>query len=676
MTTSRVAGIDLGSAYCAAAWLEASGRSAMLVNRDGDLLTPSVVVLDDDRLLTGKEADKLSVARSERAVRTIKADLSQPASRKIADLTFPAECLAAGLLRQVQGDLQAALGPDVKVVLAVPSLFNESARNAVLNAGEMASLDVLDVVNESTAAALAIREHDRYLRAASSPVEGPLLIYDLGDTKFEAALVELLPRQVRVLATDGDLALGGADWDARLVDYVAEVFQREQGTDPRGDPVALGRLHRACEEAKRTLSVRNQVSIAVEHAGRSAGVRVSRGTFEALTADLLHKTIRRVESLLEAVGLPWNRLSRVVLIGGASRMPMVAKALSIASGHPPQTPLNPDEAVARGAALYARHLLDVRGGTGDGSLHVTSVSAHSLGIEGFDRRLNQRRNVILIPRHTPLPAVVTENFVTRKAGQRSVTIRVLEGESYDPAECVPIGRVVMRDLPENLMQGWPIVVNYEYGSNALLRVTASVHGTEREVVLDLQRDRGLPRPLLDAWKRALAKGVGLQGLRLLAEQTTAAPKPRASADDELDFAATANLGRTPGSRYEPDYQLGQVPPAQRGAQPSGMSETKSMSDLSGIGRSGDSFDVLAELAETQGGAASLASDAPTFANPPPAAASNTGCKDSPGDFTLTPKRRPPAPSRTAARGKWLLWTLLIVLLLALAFYLLVSWLDS
>jgi len=507
MVNVRAVGIDLGTSNSAAAWVDESGRTAMVRNAEGDLLTPSVVLFDDAEVVVGKEARRSAAVHPDWVAQWVKRDMGSPAySRLIRGERLPPEVIQACILRKLRADITAALGPATKVVLTVPAYFDELRRKATADAGEMAGLSLLDIVNEPTAAALGFGEILGYLSAGGKAREEMVvMVYDLGGGTFDATMLRLSPGEFHTLATDGDVQLGGHDWDGRLVDHAAEVFRNRHGQDPREDPAALARLYDAAVDAKHALSARSQATIRVEHAGHVLDVPVAREQFEEMGADLLERTAYTSRQLLAEAGLRWQDVSRVLLVGGSTRMPMVPRMLQQLTGIVPDRTVNPDEAVARGAALYAHYLLrsPEHGGPG-ASFEVTNVNSHSLGVEGIDPLTLRKINVVLIRRNTPLPARRTEKFTTKAEGQRSIVLQVLEGESNLPGECTMIGRTVIRDLPALLPKGWPIEVTFEYAANGRLAVRAVVPGTNREVTLDLERDVGLSREGISRWKRAVS----------------------------------------------------------------------------------------------------------------------------------------------------------------------------
>ncbi len=534
MSQAIATGIDLGTTNSAMARIDEAGRSAMILNAEGEVITPSVVLFADSEVVVGKPARSAITAQPDRVAQWVKRDMGAPFySHPIRGQYLPPEVIQACILRKLKNDLLRAVGPEARTVITVPAYFDEMRRKATADAGEMAGLAVLDIVNEPTAAALAFGEVLGFLTPAAAPLgEMNVLVYDLGGGTFDATLLHLAPGKVQTIGTDGDVQLGGHDWDQRLVDYAAESFQAVHGIDPRQDPATLNRLFQDAMEAKHTLSARSRATIHVDYRGKSAEAQVLRAQFEELTADLVERSAYTTRQLLSASELEWKQVQRVLLVGGSTRMPMVPRMLKALTGMDPDRLVNPDEAVARGAALYAAYLLGKRGlsqlpsgetGTvpfGRASFSVTDVNAHSLGVEGIDTDTLRKKNVILIPRNTPLPVTHTEHFATRSDGQRSIVVRVLEGESSLPGECQPIGRTVVRDLPAGLPKGWPVDITFEYGANGRLAVRALVPGTEHQTVLELEREVGVTGEGMARWKLPVSAAAGFEAFCSVVRDTT------------------------------------------------------------------------------------------------------------------------------------------------------------
>jgi molecular chaperone DnaK len=559
---TRAVGIDLGTTYSAVAWVADAGRSAMIANADGEILTPSVVLFEDASTLVGKAARKGAAMASDRFAECVKRDMGSPFyNRTIRGEYLPPEVIQAYILRTLKADIERVVGSDYRAIITVPAFFDEPRRKATADAGELAGLPVLDIVNEPTAAALAFGEELGYLNEASAPRElQRVLVYDLGGGTFDVTLVELRPADIRTLATDGDVFLGGRDWDERLANYAADKFVERFSLDPRGDRAVWQRMLLDAEEAKRALTARQQTKLRIEHAGQGMDVPITRELFEDVTGDLLERTLQTTREVLRAGGCQWSDVSRILLVGGSTRMPAVSRRLQELTSLTPDRGVHPDEAVARGAALYARYRLsrvdtNVRdtsaGGAsnasvaaGEPSLQITDVNSHSLGIEGVDPGTGLPRAAVLIRRNTPLPVRKTREFVTKVAGQPTIAVTVLEGESQQPEQCTLIGRTTIHGLPPSLPQGWPIKVTYEYGVNGRLNVWARVPGTEHEVKLELERESGLSAERASRWKKLVEDEAGLDEFeRMMAEELRAAQRKSAGGGGSGGSAAAAHAPR-------------------------------------------------------------------------------------------------------------------------------------
>ncbi len=346
-----------------------------------------------------------------------------------------------------------------------------------------------------------------------------LLVFDLGGGTLDAALLRLGPGKIQTIAAAGDARLGGHDWDMRMADYVADQFQKSQGLDPRQDAAASNRLLAAVVEAKHALSARSWAMVRIEMGGRSMEVLVTRAQFEEMTADLLERAAAATRRLLAAAGLEWKDVSRLVPVGGATRMPMVAKMLREVTGMEADGALNPDEAVARGAALYAAHLPPQESGIDPLSgWAITDVSSHSLGVEGIAEDTLQKTKIILIPRNTPLPAKARKQFPVHSPKQTSMALQILEGESSLPDECTSIGRAVVDDLGERAAKNWPVEVIFDCNAGGRLKVHTALPGMHKTVPLELDRAVGMSDEEIERWRNAVGGGAGFEAFAALASK--------------------------------------------------------------------------------------------------------------------------------------------------------------
>jgi molecular chaperone DnaK len=389
------------------------------------------------------------------------------------------------------------------VVITVPAYFDEVRRKATHDAGYMAGLDILDVLNEPTAAAVDFGFQQGYLNADGAEREPRrVLIYDLGGGTFDVTLMELSGNQFRMLATDGDVRLGGRDWSQRLVDRISQAFVHQHGIDPRQDPTQSTRLWRDCEEAKRALSIRSRTQFICDYQRRALKLEITRREFEQLTRDLLDRTVFTVRQLMRASRLSWRDLDRVLLVGGATRMPAVAARLEQLTGRQPDRSLSPDESVAHGAALYAAMLLARRSGE-PVPFQVQNVNSHSLGVVATVSKSRRSANAVLIPKNTPLPAVQHRVFRTQKPGQRSLLLRIVEGESDDPDQCAQVGQCSVQGLPPDLPAKTPVNVEFAYTESGRLRVRVAIANSSVFTEYPVTRQHSLSPLEIHSWRQII-----------------------------------------------------------------------------------------------------------------------------------------------------------------------------
>ena len=497
-------GIDLGTTYSVVAYLDRQGRPTSVVNASGDILTPSVVLFEDDAVVVGKEAVAAAAVEPGRVADCVKRDMGQKAyHRPINGESLPPEVISSLILKKLKADAERKIGPIPSAVITVPAYFDEARRRATADAGKLAGIDVLDILNEPTAAALAYGHQEGLLEGSESrPLTA--LVFDLGGGTFDVSIVEIKGESFRVIATDGDVLLGGKDWDEALVQIAATRLLAETGEDPRDDPAILQDLHQAAEAAKKTLSERAKATLyAPLRAGRKK-VEITREEFEDATAALLGRTRATTEIVALQAGVSWAEINKVLLVGGSTRMPMVSRMLEELAGQPPDASLSADEAVAHGAALYAGLLLARRDRPEDNpGFRVIDVNSHSLGVVAIDTATNRKINQVLIPKNTPLPKAVAKRFKTFKENQKNVRITVLEGESEQPEACTQVGECIIRDLPPGLPAGSPVEIRYAYAENGRLRVQGKLVGHSAAVKTDFVRVNNMTQGELMFWYERL-----------------------------------------------------------------------------------------------------------------------------------------------------------------------------
>lgn len=506
-TDSDIAlGIDLGTTYSVVAYLDAYGRPVSIPNATGEIITPSVVLFDDAGPVVGKEAVLASAMEPEKIAECVKRDMGSKFYRKkMGGEYMPPEVISSIILKSLKADAERKLGPIRKAVITVPAYFDESRRRATIDAGRLAGLDVLDIINEPTAAAIAYGYQLGFLDpTGKSKVSKPLrvLVYDLGGGTFDVTIVEIQGTSFKAIATDGDVALGGKDWDEKLIEIAADQFVTQHREDPRQNPISLQEMWLAAELCKKTLTERPKAAMFVNHLGTRMKIDISREQFEDATAALLGRTRTTTEIVVRQAGLNWGAIDKVLLVGGSSRMPQVARMIQELTGKPPERSVAVDEAVAHGAALYASLLSSKqKPSPASPKFSVTNINSHSLGIIGTDPSTGRRKNQILIPKNTPLPTAVTKVFKTHKPGQQNVIIRVVEGESERPEACIQVGTCTIAGMPPHLPAGSPVTVSYEYHADGRLEVTGQVKGLMQPVTTTFQRENSMDDAEMQLWSQ-------------------------------------------------------------------------------------------------------------------------------------------------------------------------------
>ena len=539
-------GIDLGTTFSVVAHLDRGGRPQTVMNLEGDLSTPSVVYFDDGEVVVGKEAVKAAVYEPESVIQCVKREMGrQRCEKAIRGAHLQPEVVQAAILQKLRRDAETKIGPISDVVVTVPAFFNEPRRKATMDAGRLAGLQVRDIINEPTAAAIAYGVHAGFVTSGGRASQAEnILVYDLGGGTFDVTLMEIEGSRYTAIATDGDVQLGGIDWDRRIVDYVADSFLEQNGVDPRQDPISLQTLLQDAEDAKRALSTRTSVTIRFAHRDRRAHVTITREEFDALTSDLLQRTMFTVERLLRSAKRSWSNLTRILLVGGSTRMPMVQQALEQTSGMQVDRSMSPDEAVAHGAALYAGFLHQGNQAT-DCTLAVKNVNSHDLGVLGVEKETGMKRRRIMIPRNTTLPARSKSKFVTHRNNQQRVVVHVIEGGDDSGTNATAIGKCVVSKLPTDLPAKSPIIVQFFYGANGRLSVKASLPNVGSESSVTIERSSGMSEDELRQWEQRIAQGQFLTSpagppptaTRDGTEPHPAEPAAKSALTESMDFEA-------------------------------------------------------------------------------------------------------------------------------------------
>lgn len=515
----QTVGIDLGTSYSSMATLDSNGNPQVVENSQGRPMTPSIILLSDSgKVIVGPNPELVAATPPEQVVIAIKREMgNREFSIEHEGRKLTPELLSSMILTKLKQEAEQRVGPITNAVITVPYYFNDPKRHATRHAGRIAGLNVIDVLNEPTAATLAYAWQKNELGNPDAlRREKTVLVYDLGGGTFDVTLVRYTATDFNVLCTDGDTMLGGLDWTARIADFVAEQFQSQHGLDPRTEPVAHQKLLLEAESAKRELTLWPQATVNFSHRGRQIECTLDRAKFESISLDLLQRTTDTTEFVLDQGKITGRELDEVLLVGGSSSMPMVTTMLERALGKKVSKDLNPHVAVAQGAAIHAAILeAKLTGGQGNvgqavlkrlKSITTTDVNSHSLGLEVTDRfDGNRKHNHIMIPRNSRLPVQAKQRFVTTTNRPRALHVRLLEGETEDVSGCTFIGDFRLTALPENLPLGSPVELTYGFDERGRIRVTMKELTGNNHVQLEIDWSHGMDEQSID-------------GLKLLASQ--------------------------------------------------------------------------------------------------------------------------------------------------------------
>ena len=544
--SSHAIGIDLGTTFSAVAFLDATGRPETIRNSEGDLTTPSAVFFDQKQPIVGIEAIEAGLLEPDRLAVYAKRDIGEDHYEKqIRGKRLPSEVIQAIILRKLRNDAEMKLGEVKEAVITVPAFFNEPCRKATQDAGRLAGIRVLDIINEPTAAAITYGIEQGFLHAdGTSSKHETVLVYDLGGGTFDVTLMEIDGGNFKTIATAGDVYLGGIDWDQRIVDFIAEAFLSEHGVDPRDDEQSLQELHRKANQTKHALTQRESVSIAFAHDGKRLRTELAEQDFAERCADLVERTLLTVQLLLDDANVRWDQLTRLILVGGSTRMPMIRRELERSSSMTLDRSLSPDEAVSHGAALYAGMILGREGH----AITIGNVNSHHLGVLAMDPKTGKPRRQIMIPRNTPLPSKKEVRFRTHEDNQANVRIDVVEGGDDRGINATQIGKCIVDNLPEGTPKGTHVDVTFDYGSDGRLTVHADVPEVDRAISMTLDRAAGLTEEDLARWGNLLDQGLSDSLLAELDEPATSDPAPNIS----LGAAAPAVDGTAPSGEVGDD----------------------------------------------------------------------------------------------------------------------------
>lgn len=480
-------GIDLGTTYSAIAYVNPQGKPEVIANERGGKITPSVVAFTASGPIVGDEAKEMQAAGDRDVASFFKRNMGEPRFLlSFYGREYTPTDLSTLVLEYLKAQAERFFhAPITDAVITVPAYFTHVQRTTTIEAGQKAGLNVLKIISEPTAAALAygLRPNQRNQR---------VLVYDLGGGTFDVSLVSITADELNVIATDGDHQLGGKDWDDRLIGYLAEQFEGEFGVELIGDDI--NELRVQAEGLKRQLSARQSAELRVQASGHVGRYTVTRELFENLTRDLLERTQLLTEQVLKDAGLTWRELDGVLPVGGSTRMPMVHGYIEHMSGKPPMGGINPDEAVALGASIQAAMELERQSNGGSGRLLIagrkqtTDVIAHSLGMIAESQDRSRYINSVLIRKNLVIPATQTRPYQmkTRRRGDSRLEVFLTQGESENPQHCTYLGCYVFSNFPALANNAAILDISYQYDKNGTVSISAIERSSRQPLHLTIE----------------------------------------------------------------------------------------------------------------------------------------------------------------------------------------------
>ena len=491
----KAVGIDLGTTNSVVAVLE-GGEPSVIANAEGNRTTPSIVAFKSEEVLVGELAKRQAITNPDNTVRSIKRHIGTEWKEKFEDKEYTPQEISARILQKLKRDAEAYLGDDVtEAVITVPAYFNDAERQATKEAGQIAGLNVLRIINEPTAASLAY--------GLENNEDQKILVFDLGGGTFDVSILEISEGVFEVKSTSGDSKLGGDDWDQRVMDWLIDKFKSSTGIDLSKDKMAVQRIQEGAEKAKIELSSTSETEINLPFiTANDAGPqhlleKLSRSEFEKITADLVERTKAPVENALSDAGMQYSDIDHIILVGGSTRMPSVQQLVKTLTGKDPHKGVNPDEVVASGAAIQAGVL---KGDVKD--VLLLDVTPLTLGVETKGGIMTK-----MIERNTTIPTKRSEVFSTAENNQTQVEIHILQGEREMAAGNKSLGRFTLTDIPA-AMAGTPqIEVTFDIDANGIVNVNAKDLGTGKEQAITITggtalEDDEIDRMIKDAEQHA------------------------------------------------------------------------------------------------------------------------------------------------------------------------------
>mgnify|MGYP003297897835 FL=1 len=481
----KAVGIDLGTTNSVVAVLE-GGEPSVIANAEGNRTTPSIVAFKSEEVLVGELAKRQAITNPDNTVRSIKRHIGTNWKEKFEDKEYTPQEISARILQKLKRDAEAYLGDDVtEAVITVPAYFNDAERQATKEAGQIAGLNVLRIINEPTAASLAY--------GLENNEDQKILVFDLGGGTFDVSILEISEGVFEVKSTSGDSKLGGDDWDQRVMDWLIDKFKSSTGIDLSKDKMAVQRIQEGAEKAKIELSSTSETEINLPFiTANDAGPqhlleKLSRSEFEKITADLVERTKAPVENALSDAGMQYSDIDHIILVGGSTRMPSVQQLVKTLTGKDPHKGVNPDEVVASGAAIQAGVL---KGDVKD--VLLLDVTPLTLGVETKGGIMTK-----MIERNTTIPTKRSEVFSTAENNQTQVEIHILQGEREMASGNKSLGRFTLTDIPA-AMAGTPqIEVTFDIDANGIVNVNAKDLGTGKEQAITITGGTALEEDEID-----------------------------------------------------------------------------------------------------------------------------------------------------------------------------------
>ncbi len=491
----KAVGIDLGTTNSVVAVLE-GGEPTVIANAEGNRTTPSIVAFKSEEVLVGELAKRQAITNPDNTVRSIKRHIGTNWKETFEGKDYTPQEVSARILQKLKRDAESYLGDDVTdAVITVPAYFNDAERQATKEAGQIAGLNVLRIINEPTAASLSY--------GLENNEDQKILVFDLGGGTFDVSILEISEGVFEVKSTSGDSKLGGDDWDQRVMDWLIDKFKSSTGIDLSNDKMAIQRVQEGAEKAKIELSSTSETEINLPFiTANDAGPqhlleRLSRSEFEKITADLVERTKKPVENALSDAGMKFSDIDHVILVGGSTRMPSVQELVKSLTGKDPHKGVNPDEVVASGAAIQAGVL---KGDVKD--VLLLDVTPLTLGVETKGGIMTK-----MIERNTTIPTKRSEVFSTAENNQTQVEIHILQGEREMASGNKSLGRFTLTDIPA-AMAGTPqIEVTFDIDANGIVNVNAKDLGTGKEQAITITggtalEDDEIERMIKDAEQHA------------------------------------------------------------------------------------------------------------------------------------------------------------------------------